>query len=94
MLFANGSEAAASASILASWAGRYKALVDAPPGHVPEVSGCAFCVWDQEEEAALRRYETDHYEVVRCEMEVAGMGLVRGLVFRFVGDRFSELDEA
>ncbi|KAK4222860.1 hypothetical protein QBC38DRAFT_518243 [Podospora fimiseda] len=54
----------------------------------------AFVVKNQEWEDALRRYETELYKVVRCEMwldmdmwgnEVYEIG-VKGLTFRFVGE--------
>lgn len=44
---------------LECWAGKYKALVDAPSGDV--VSGFAYEVTSEEHEDALRAYETDNY---------------------------------
>lgn len=67
---------------LHTWGGKYKALVDCP-GRL--VHGHAFLVQDQDQEEALRCYETDKYEVVRCEISM-GDEDVRGLTFRFAGN--------
>lgn len=64
------------------WAGKYKALVDAP-GEL--VDGFAFLVQSRLEEDSLRFYETDKYEVVRCEI-VTQSGAILGLTFRFRGN--------
>jgi hypothetical protein len=65
---------------LGTWAGKYKALVDTwTPA---KVCGKAFLVRDREQEDALRFYETDKYEVVRCRI-VTGDGVLPGLTFRF-----------
>lgn len=41
----------------------------------------------EENEEILRYYETDCYEVVRCEICMVDVGeVVKGLVFRFVGE--------
>lgn len=66
---------------LECWAGKYKALVDAPGGKV--VSGYAYEVTTREREDALRAYETDNYEVVRCCISVDGR-MVKGCTFRFI----------
>ncbi|CAJ2503830.1 Uu.00g112240.m01.CDS01 [Anthostomella pinea] len=71
--------------VLKTWAGKYKALVDAIDDKA-RVQGQAFLVRSREQEEDLRRYETDQYEVVRCEIDSEGQGVVRGLTFRFVGD--------
>lgn len=65
---------------LECWAGKYKALFDAPSGEV--VSGFAYEVTSEEREDALRAYETDNYEVVRCHISVDGR-MVKGCTFRF-----------
>lgn len=65
-----------------TWAGKYKALVDAP-GEI--VSGSAFKVESREQEDTLRFYETDHYEVVRCQIATR-LGVLDGLTFRFDGE--------
>jgi len=72
--------------ILKTWGGKYKALVDAHPGHTTPLEGYAFLIRDRGEEDILQCYETDKYEVVRCEMEVQGLSAVRGLTFRFIGE--------
>ena len=64
-----------------TWAGKYKALVDAP-GEV--VHGSAFLVQSKAEEDALRFYETDKYEVVRCQITTQS-DVMDGLTFRFDG---------
>ena len=66
---------------LRTWAGKYKAIVDAP-GEV--VLGSAFLVKSRAEEDVLRFYETDKYEVVRCRITTHSGGM-DGLTFRFDG---------
>ncbi|KAK3074839.1 hypothetical protein LTS18_014146, partial [Coniosporium uncinatum] len=44
----------------------YRALIDGGPGDT--VSGCAYHVQTEEQEDALRTYETAMYEVVRCKI--------------------------
>jgi len=74
-----------------TWGGKYKALVDNPGTCV---EGCAYEVVSQEQEDALRVYETAKYEVVRveimCRMDFRAR-FVRGLTFRFAGEE-GELD--
>jgi hypothetical protein len=65
-----------------TWAGKYKAMVDAP-GEAVEGSACLVESRDQED--ALRFYETDQYEVVRCRIKTLN-GALDGLKFRFSGD--------
>jgi len=72
-----------------TWAGKYKALVDAPDLST-EVYGSAFLVQDREQEDALRFYETDKYVVVRCRI-ISEDYILPGLTFRF-GGRPEELD--
>lgn len=64
-----------------TWAGKYRALVDGKESD--EVAGSAYEVTSKEQENALRAYETDNYEVVRCEIEMGGE-IVNGCTFRFV----------
>jgi hypothetical protein len=79
-------EAKVRGGLLTTWAGKYRALVDATAGQAGAVvEGKVFLVWDAEQEHELRVYETDAYEVVRCEIEMEG-GVRRGLTFRFVGE--------
>ncbi|EXJ67246.1 uncharacterized protein A1O5_09893 [Cladophialophora psammophila CBS 110553] len=63
------------------WAGKYKALVDSPGSAKVFESG--FLVQSREEDA-LRFYETDKYEAVRCRI-FTDDGIFRGLTFRFDG---------
>ena len=72
-----------------TWAGKYKALVDSYDSE-SRVHGMAFLVLDREQEDALRFYETDKYEVVRCQIFI-GTGVAFGLTFRFCG-AVKELD--
>ena len=69
---------------LNSWAGKYKALVDGEPQDM--VEGTAFLMQDEEQEDAVRVFETEAYEVVRCEIEMQCGVKVAGLTFRFAGD--------
>ena len=50
-----------------------------------EVRGSAYIVTSKEHEDALRLYETDKYEVVRCTIQFEGSA-VQGCTFRFVED--------
>jgi len=74
-----------------TWAGKYKALVDNPGTCV---EGCAYEVVSQEQEDALRVYETAKYEVVRveimCRVDFRAK-VLSGLTFRFAGEE-GELD--
>ncbi|KIW68924.1 hypothetical protein PV04_04836 [Phialophora macrospora] len=69
---------------LGTWGGKYKALFDTCTPAKAKVCGKAFLVRDREQEDALRFYETDKYEVVRCRI-VTGDGVLLGLTFRFGG---------
>lgn len=72
---------------LGTWGGRYKALVNGQ-GKGKEVVGKGFLVGSKEHEDLLREYETDQYEVARCEFVIADgveMKAQRGLTFRFRG---------
>ncbi|KAK3353324.1 hypothetical protein B0T25DRAFT_544246 [Lasiosphaeria hispida] len=71
---------------LTTWGGKYRALVDATTED-STVEGSAFLVLTKDQEDALRCYETDKYEVVRCKMEMLDSDgtTVRGLTFRFKG---------
>ncbi|KAH0845371.1 oxidoreductase domain containing protein [Fonsecaea pedrosoi] len=62
--------------------GKYRALVDAPG--LAKVFGSAFLVRSRDQEDALRFYETDRYEVVRCRIFTED-GVHQGLTFRFEG---------
>lgn len=70
--------------LMKTWGdGKYNALVDGPMGACLE--GSAYLVCSKEDEDALRRYETDNYEVVRCMILVDGKKEVMGCTFRFCG---------
>lgn len=75
--------AAVTRAVLKTWGGKYRALVDGPES--ARVQGSAFQVMTKGQEDALRPYETDKYEVVRCLMEFDGK-VVEGCTFRCVGE--------
>lgn len=62
-----------------TWNKKYKALVDG----MDDIRGHAVLIDDQEQEEALRIYESSVYEVVRCSITMA-TGVFLGLTFRFV----------
>lgn len=68
---------------IGTWGGKYKAMVDDFTGAV--VHGHTYLVESKELEDALRFYETNNYDVVRCEISVDGR-TVSGLTFRFAGE--------
>ncbi|KAH8432303.1 gamma-glutamylcyclotransferase family protein [Aspergillus melleus] len=72
--------------LIKTWGGKYKGLVDGPDSAT--VDGWAYEVASEEHEEQLRYYETDQYEVVRCEIRLMNgeEKSVKGLTFRFVGD--------
>ncbi|KAK3051655.1 hypothetical protein LTR09_007310 [Extremus antarcticus] len=64
--------------------GRYKALLNGADQDA--VDGHAFLVRSKEHEDALCVYETRAYEVVRCDISIAGQeDMVPGCTFRFRG---------
>ncbi|KAK0724285.1 hypothetical protein B0H67DRAFT_640853 [Lasiosphaeris hirsuta] len=68
---------------LNKWGGKYLALVDA--GGKSTVEGSGFLVLTKDQEDALRYYETDKYEAVRCKIRMLDdETTVGGLTFRFV----------
>lgn len=79
-------KAVAKGGDLKTWGrGKFKALVDGDAS--ARVEGWAYQVGSEEDEEMLRYYETDCYEVVRCDICMVDVGeMVKGLVFRFVGD--------
>ncbi|KAI1409511.1 hypothetical protein F5Y13DRAFT_182007 [Hypoxylon sp. FL1857] len=77
--------ASVAGGTLKTWGGKYKALVDAFDNRAV-VKGQAYLVKTKAHEECLQLYETDKYEVVRCEIRLEGEETVRGLTFRFVGD--------
>ena len=64
-----------------TWAGKYRALVDG--SDTARVKGWAYRVETEGIEDALRFYETEKYEVVRCIIEMNG-GEIKGCTFRFI----------
>ena len=62
-----------------TWGGKYRAMVDG----TDKIDGSAYLVQKKEHEDALRDYETDKYEVVRCRIEMEREA-VQGCTFRFV----------
>lgn len=71
---------------LRMWGGN-EVLVDAVGYGEERVEGMACEILGMEEEDALLVYETDDYEVVRCEIVIVEE-TVRGCTFRFLGDRY------
>jgi hypothetical protein len=70
---------------LRTWGGKYKALING----AGTVRGWAYQVTCVEREDALRYYETDRYEVVRCAITMDYTGEnVLGLTFRFIGEPY------
>ena len=67
--------------IVKTWAGKYKALVNGPD--TARVEGWAYQVKTEACEDALRFYETEKYEVVRCIIALNGEE-VKGCTFRFI----------
>ncbi|OBT64945.1 hypothetical protein VE03_05682 [Pseudogymnoascus sp. 23342-1-I1] len=63
--------------------GKYKALVNGPEESC--IKGSAYRVMSEEHEDALRKYETDAYEVVRCLIKIDGT-TIQGCTFRFLGE--------
>ncbi|KAH0354407.1 hypothetical protein KCU81_g1234, partial [Aureobasidium melanogenum] len=65
--------------------GQYRALVNSSNSRV---NGHAFMVQSEDQELALRLYETNIYEVVRCDIILHGEGVpVKGLTFRLAASR-------
>lgn len=75
-------EASVTGGKMETWGERkYNALVDGP--EMSRVKGSAYQVMSEEHEDALRKYETESYEVVRCLIEMDSI-TVQGCTFRFV----------
>ena len=76
-------ESSIAEGVLSKW-GKYRALVDGPVD--ARVGEMAFEVQDEDQEDALRVYETGAYEVVRCSISVStGEKPLKGCTFRYVG---------
>ncbi|KAK2759405.1 hypothetical protein FQN54_002883 [Arachnomyces sp. PD_36] len=71
---------------IGTWAGKYRALIDAASHN--RVDGFAYLVNSCEHEEILQYYETEKYEVVRCLIRMSDnlSEVINGLTFRFVGD--------
>ena len=65
--------------------GKYNALVDDESG-TNVVHGKAMRIQTREHEERLRAYETNVYEVVRCNIQVGPNEFINGLTFRFIAD--------
>lgn len=74
--------AAIAGGIVKTWASKYKALVDGPSE--AKVNGWAYWVDTEEQELALRSFETAKYEVVRCIIVLEGGAQQPGCTFRFI----------
>ncbi|KAG9739334.1 hypothetical protein KCU73_g9505, partial [Aureobasidium melanogenum] len=62
--------------------GQYRALVNSNDP-TSRVEGHAFMVQSEDQERSLRLYETNMYEVVRCDIMLVGQNVpVKGLTFR------------
>ncbi|MCJ1330481.1 hypothetical protein MMC10_007165 [Thelotrema lepadinum] len=68
---------------LGTWSDKYRALLDGESEDT--VEGFGFLVRSVEDEDKLRTYETDAYEVVRCEMDLGNGEAVPSCTFRFCG---------
>ena len=73
--------ATTTGGILKTWAGKYKALVNGPIE--ARVNGWAYWVETEEQESALRSFETAKYEVVRCVILLEDGTKQPGCTFRF-----------
>jgi hypothetical protein len=79
--------ASITGGVLRTWAGPYKAVVDAPASTSGCVNGCAYQIVSREHEEALQYYETEMYEVVRCLIALKDTAeIIKGLTFRFVNN--------
>lgn len=77
-------EASVMGGNLATWGnGKYNALLNGP--ETSRIEGSAYQVASEEDEDALREYETNAYEVVKCSIVMNGC-VVDGRTFRFVGE--------
>jgi hypothetical protein len=76
-------QASITGGVIKSGGGKDRALVDDPAATC--IDGWAFLVRSREDEDALRLYETETYEVVRCSITMQDKPdvIVNGLVFRF-----------
>ncbi|KAF2095679.1 hypothetical protein NA57DRAFT_79392 [Rhizodiscina lignyota] len=81
------SPATVRGEVLQNWGAKYKALVDGPESS--SVSGSTYEVAHKEHEDALCRYETEMYEVLRCDIVMLDTErVVKGLTLWFVRQEF------
>jgi hypothetical protein len=78
--------ATVTGGVIKKWRGKYNALLDSDGAETACINGWAYLVETEEHEEALRFYETENYEIVRCNISVKGRSdVVKGLTFKFVG---------
>ncbi|KAI1393183.1 uncharacterized protein F4822DRAFT_383787 [Hypoxylon trugodes] len=82
VLFNNAS---VTGGTLKTGVGENKVLVDSPNSN-EKVSGQAYLAFTKDEEECIRLYKTAKYEIVRCEIQIEGIGTKQGLTFRYVGE--------
>ena len=76
--------ATVAGGVIKRWKGTYNTLLDEPD--TVSVDGWAYLVATEEHEDALRFYETENYEIVRCSILMKdGRDVVKGLTFIFAG---------
>ena len=72
--------------VIKKWRDQYNALLDSDGAETTCANGWAYLVETEEHEEALRFYETENYEIVRCTISMEGRpDAVKGLTFKFVG---------
>ncbi|CAJ2505613.1 Uu.00g130070.m01.CDS01 [Anthostomella pinea] len=72
--------------VLVAWGGKYRAMTDAPSNNTKAwvVYGQAFLVTEEVSESKIRFFQSEQYDVVRCDIEILDTGESnRGLTFRF-----------
>ena len=73
-------------AIIKKWRSKYNALLDSDGAETACVDGWAYLVRTEGHEEALRLYETENYQIVRCTISMQGRSdTVKGLTFKFVG---------
>lgn len=70
--------------VLRTWGAKYRALVDGPV--TAKIDGWVYDVASREHEEQLQLYETDQYEVVRCDIVLQDREMTKGLTFRFIDE--------
>jgi hypothetical protein len=78
--------ATVAGAVIKKWRDKYNALLASEGAETTCVDGWAYLVETEEHEEALRLYETENYEIVRCTISMKGRSdVVKGLTFKFVG---------